>query len=186
MHSQIYLIKSLIHHNFKLCTNGLKLMIEEALYTRIIPPTDLLNVNFTCNWANDSQWCDLGSTKNWKRTKKRRHRHSGEENPGNPRAISPRKPENFEFLLRIWGDPPCKRTCHGKGRMTEINQGSIGSTNSGAFFAPTSYTSMYKTIQLPSSIASTQFRSNDIVFMYYGYSTRFQQLQSATRKILHP
>lgn len=46
---------------------------------------------------------------------------------------------------------------HGKGRMTEINQGSLSSTNSGAFLARTSYTSMYKTIQLRSSISSTQF-----------------------------
>ena len=40
-------------------------------------------------------------------------------NPGNPRAISPQKHEN-DYFIKTVVDLPCKRTCHGKGRMTKI------------------------------------------------------------------
>jgi hypothetical protein len=37
------------------------------------------------------------------------------------RAISPQKHENNSFI-KMMGDLPCKRTCHGKGRMTDNKQ----------------------------------------------------------------
>lgn len=61
------------------------------------------------------------------RARCKRHKVRGE--PGlkkYPRANSPHNNTKLFFLLEIFfGDLPCKRTCHGKGRMTKmLNQNS--------------------------------------------------------------
>ncbi|KAL6273935.1 hypothetical protein ACE6H2_024627 [Prunus campanulata] len=75
--------------------------------------------------------------------------------PGQTPMLSPLKTKkSFVFLLRYFCDLPCKRTCHGKGRMTKIGPGLSPSTEP---FVPISYTSEIqphpnpRILQLPSS-----------------------------------
>lgn len=63
----------------------------------------------------------------YKRSQKKQHRataHTGGETPGKIPCDLPLKPKN-DFFIMLFCDLPCKRTCHGKGRMTKMNQDSL-------------------------------------------------------------
>lgn len=61
--------------------------------------------------------------------------HQSGRDPGQtPRAISPSKPKTHQFFYyAFFCDLPSKRTRHGKGRMTKINQNDLALSQLGPF-----------------------------------------------------
>ena len=87
----------------------------------------------------------------------------GQKNP----MLSPLKTKNLYFFLFRFFDLPCKRTCHGKGRMTKIGQGLSSSTEP---FVPTSLTSVQTQIH-PKIPRLSPSKSS-----YYSYSFRLTNI----------
>lgn len=67
-------------------------------------------------------WFEISESDSQSESKTQKVRGEPGLNKKVPRANSPQPTRNyFYLLLRIFvGDLPCKRTCHGKGRMTKM------------------------------------------------------------------